>query len=182
MIKLGVASAESEQKNLSNSRVSKLPSKLTRKICIKVPKLLESETADKYQNRINLITFIMASTSNEETIIMENHDIKTIVHEMKVNGYHLVERKTMERKQKTVHPNASDNTPKMTIFTHSRSIDDRSYAVQETRNWPWQASVQVVETQMTQEQVERFEEDWSNLWKPQRRATLWSFLSFFPFY
>ena len=136
-----------------------MPSKLTRKICIKVPKLLESETADKYQNRINLITFIMASTSNEETIIMENHGIKTIVHEMKVNGYHLVERKTMERKQKNfVHPNASDNTTRMAIITHSRSIDDRSYVVQ-----IGQASDQVVETQMTQEQVERFEEDWSNL-------------------
>ena len=67
------------------------------------------------------------STSNEETIIMENHGIKTVVHEMKVNGFHLVERKTMERKQKT-NPNASDNTTRMTIITHSRSIDDHSYS------------------------------------------------------
>ena len=73
------------------------------------------------------------STSNEETIIMENHGIKTIVHEMKVNGHHLVERKTMERKQKTpVNPNAFDNRTRMhcgmNIITHSRSIDDHSYS------------------------------------------------------
>ena len=94
---------------------------------------------------------------------------------MKVNGYHLVERKTMERKQKNfVHPNASDNTTRMAIITHSRSIDDQSYVVQNG-----QASDQVVETQMTQEQVERFEEDWSNLWKPQRsEENSWSLLSF----
>ena len=29
---------------------------------------------------------------------------------------------------------------------------------------------QVVETQITQEEVEKFKEDWSNLWKPQKKA------------
>merc|ERR550534_1584965 len=75
-------------------------------------------------------SWLVSSPSNEETIIMENHGIKTIVHEMKVNGHHLVERKTMERKQKTpVNPNAFDNRTRMhcgmNIITHSRSIDDR---------------------------------------------------------
>ena len=107
------------------------------------------------------------NTSNEETIIMENHGTKTIVHEMKVNGYHLVERNTMERK-KNVNPNASDPTTRMTIITHSRSIDDRSYTVQRTEGQGGQGHV--VETQMTQEEVEKFMEDWSNLWKPQKEA------------
>ena len=63
----------------------------------------------------------MASTSNEAGKILENHVITTTVHEMKVNGYHLV-----NKKQKTiVDPKASDGTPKMTIINHSRSIDDR---------------------------------------------------------
>jgi hypothetical protein len=59
---------------------------------------------------------------------LETHGVTTLVHELKVDGYHLV-----ERKQKTnVDPKASDDTPKTTIIIHSRSIDDRCYDVQET--------------------------------------------------
>ena len=62
----------------------------------------------------------MASASAQ---ILETHGITTVVHEMKVNGYHLV-----ERKQKTnVDPKASDNPPKMTISVHSRSIDEEDW-------------------------------------------------------
>ena len=57
--------------------------------------------------------------------ILETHGVSTLVHEMKVDGYHLVERK----QQTNVDPKASDNTPKMTIIIHSRSIDDRCYDV-----------------------------------------------------
>ena len=56
---------------------------------------------------------------------METHDVTTLVREMKVNGSHLV-----ERKQTTNVPKASDETPKMTIIIHSRSIDDHRYDVQ----------------------------------------------------
>ena len=105
----------------------------------------------------------MASASAQ---ILETHGITTVVHEMKVNGYHLV-----ERKQKTnVDPKASDNTPKMTISVHSRSIDDRFYDVQETLTEGMDEPDRVVETQMTPEEVEKFEEDWSNLWNPQAKA------------
>ena len=97
--------------------------------------------------------------------ILETHGRTTLVHEMKVNGYHLV-----ERKQKTnVDPKASDNTPKMTIVIHSRSIDDRCYDVQETLTEGMDEPDRVIETQMTQEEVEKFEEDWSNLWSPQAK-------------
>ena len=118
-----------------------------------------------------------SSPSNEETIIMENHGIKTIVHEMKVNGHHLVERKTMEGKQKTSNnPNAFDRDTRMNIITHSRSIDDRSisYTVQGSLV---EGQSQVVETQMTQEEVKNFKEDWRNLWKPQKEANLPHFIS-----
>ena len=85
---------------------------------------------------------------------------------MKVNGHHLV-----ERKQKTnVDPKTSDNAPKMTIIMHSRSIDDRCYDVQETRTEGTDEPERVIETEMTPEEVERFEEDWSNLWNPQEKA------------
>ena len=99
--------------------------------------------------------------------ILETHGVTTLVHEMKVNGYHLV-----ERKQKTnVDPKAPDNTPKMTIIIHSRSIDDRCYDVQETLTEGMDEPDRVIETEMTQEEVERFEEDWSNLWNPQAKTS-----------
>ena len=120
--------------------------------------------------------------SVQEGKILETHAITTTVHEMKVKGYHLV-----EKKQETlVDPKASDSTPKMTILIHSRSIstddpsiDDRCYVVQENIT---EGEGEVIRTEdkkyldqneieMTQEEVERFKEDWSKLWKP--RAVLY---------
>ena len=129
----------------------------------------------------------MANTSNEEGKILENHVITTTVHEMKVKGYHLV-----DKKQKTlVDPKGSDGSPKMTIIIHSRSIDDRSYVVQwnltETcvysdmenktpgfcgRYLKHETSPILVETEMTQEEYQRFEEDWCSLWNPIAKADL----------
>jgi len=98
--------------------------------------------------------------------ILETHGVTALVHEMKVDGHHLV-----ERKQKTiVDPKASDSIPKMTIIIHSRSIDDRCYDVQETLTEGMDEPDRVIETQMTQEEVEKFEEDWSILWNPQAKA------------
>ena len=113
--------------------------------------------------------------SDQEGKILETHCITTTVHEMKVDGYHLV-----EKKQETlVDPKASDCRPKMTIMIHSRSIsiDDpcigyRSYVVQETHTEGKDCLDQIVETEMTPEEVQRFEEDWCNLWKPQEKAEL----------
>ena len=94
--------------------------------------------------------------------ILETHGVTTLVHEMKVDGFHLV-----ERKQKiNVDPMALDNTPKMTIINHSRSIDDRCYDVQKILTEGMAELDQVIETEMTQEEVEKFEEDWKNLWNP----------------
>ena len=112
----------------------------------------------------------MASTSNEGGKILENHIITTAVHEMKVNGYHLV-----DKKQKTlVDPKASDGTPKMTVIKHSRSIDDRSYVVQWnlTEGKVEYDEYRIDETQMTQEEIQRFEEDWCSLWNPMAKAEL----------
>ena len=101
-----------------------------------------------------------------EAQILETHGVTTVVHEMKVNGHHLV-----ERKQKTnVNPEASEDKPKMTIITHSRSIDNRCYDVQETLTEGMDEPDRVIATEMTQEEVEKFEEDWSTLWNPQAKA------------
>ena len=113
--------------------------------------------------------------SDQEGKILETHAITTTVHEMKVKGFHLV-----EKKQETlVDPKASDGAPKMTILIHSRSIstddpsiDDRCYVVQENITegevirTEGKKYLDQNETEMTQEEVKKFEEDWSKLWKP----------------
>ena len=119
--------------------------------------------------------------SDQEGKVLETHGITTTVHEIKVNGYHLIEQK----QEINVDPKASDSTPKMTILTHSRSIlsddpsiDDRCYVVQEniTENEVIRTEgkkfLDQNETEMTPEEVQKFEEDWCNLWKPQDKAEL----------
>ena len=74
----------------------------------------------KYKNsRINQKK-VMARTISEKVRILETPGITSVYHEMKVNGFHLVERKLINSK-------TSDGTPKMAIITHSRFIDDSSY-------------------------------------------------------
>ena len=87
--------------------------------------------------------------SNEVAKISE-----TVCSEMKVNGYHLIER----REESLVDH--------MTIVIHSRSIHGHSYAVIKTLTEDKDVVKIVTETEMTHEQVEQFEEYWSNLWNP----------------
>ena len=97
-----------------------------------------------------------------------------MVHEIKRNGYHLV-----ERKEKTIdEPIASDNTLKITRFIHYRSISlefgigYRFFDVYETLTEGEDVADRLVNTginlksKMNQGQVEEFVRDWSNLWKP----------------
>ena len=102
-------------------------------------------------------------------------DIETLVQEMKVDGYHLVERQqktNVSPKDDTIYCRCIVDTPKMQIIIHSRSIDDRCYDVQETQieGNGRVCEAQVIETEMTQEEVETFEEDWRKLWKPQAKT------------
>ena len=62
----------------------------------------------------------MASLSTEKVRILETPGITSVYHEMKVNGFRLVE-------QKHINSKTFDGTPKMAIITHSRFIDDGSY-------------------------------------------------------
>ena len=94
--------------------------------------------------------------------------------EMKVNGYHLIER----REETLVDHN--------TIEIYSRSIDDRSYVVTKTRTEDKDVVKVVTDIRMTQEhhaklrcflckEVKQFEEDWSNLWNPRDQELVASF-------
>ena len=93
---------------------------------------------------------------------MEN-GITTMIHEMKMDGHHLVERKRRSSMDIV-------GTPKITVLIHSRFIDDRSYIVTETCI-EVNDGIPYVTTQMTQEEVQKFEEDWINLWKPEIDTT-----------
>ena len=123
---------------MSNPNASKIPSNLRR---TQNNLLRRSDESQAFESETDQNFFNMASNEEqtgprpedvEETQpqileTMETHDVTTLVREMKVNGSHLV-----ERKQTTNVPKASDETPKMTIIIHSRSIDDHRYDVQET--------------------------------------------------
>ena len=117
----------------------------------------------------------MASTSNEEGQILKKHIISTLVKEtIEVNGYELHDRKH----QVIIKASENENLdPKMTKVSHYRSISDRSkfstrsYAVQWTTP-EGKAEDRIVRTKMTQEEVQKFEEDWCTMWNPVAKADL----------
>ena len=79
---------------------------------------------------------------------------------MKVDGYHL-----LERKQKTVQDGTNTDSGESTIIEHVRTIDDRTYKV--TEHFKNGSTTRTVETYMTEEEIKQFESDWSSLWEPQ---------------
>ena len=110
------------------------------------------------------------------------------VQEMTVNGFLLVQRK---KKKTTRHQPFLfllsaicylGSAPKVTTFSHYRSIsrassvtrqslNDRSITVTETRTEGQDEVEKVTDTRMTQEQVQKFEEDWTRMWKPEPTFT-----------
>ena len=90
-----------------------------------------------------------------------------------LNGFQLLERK----QNSPVDTKAIEDSPKMTMFIHFRSIDARTYSIIETLNEDKEVLNQVIETQMTQKEVEKFEEDWSNLWNPEDERLVISHLN-----
>ena len=78
--------------------------------------------------------------------------------ELRVDRHHLI-----EKKQKTL---MDGNDEKMLVLVHFRSIDDKSYIVTEINNGEDDALERQVESDMTEDEVKKFEEDWTNLWNP----------------
>ena len=91
--------------------------------------------------------------------LIENHRrVVTTENEVEFDGHHLI-----EKKQKTLI-NGNYRT-----LVHIRSIDEKSYKLTEIyfingfdRQVVWEPSG------MTEDEVKKFEEDWKNLWKPER--------------
>ena len=82
----------------------------------------------------------------------------------------------VEKKQEIlVDPKASDSTPKMTMI-HYRSIistddpliDDRCCMVEENFT-KGEVIKPEIPPEMTPEELKKFEEDWSKLWKPRAK-------------
>lgn len=86
---------------------------------------------------------------------IENHDDVTMKHELRVNGHHLIEKKQIT----WIH----DKTLRL---VYNRSIDDKSYIFTSFHNGEENAPEMQIETDMTEDEVKKFEEDWANLWDP----------------
>ena len=82
-------------------------------------------------------------------------------HEMRIKGHWLT-----EKKQKIAID--SDNGSQRLILLHLRSIDDKCCKVTEKfSNGHDVADDRKVETDMSEDEVKQFEEDWIKYWKPE---------------
>ena len=98
---------------------------------------------------------------NNETLspLIENHHVFTTTHELLVDGHHLIEKK----QKNLIHTVGNDKT---LVLIHIRSIDEKSYKVTEINNGDNAAPETQVETDMAEDEVKKFEEDWSSFWNP----------------
>ena len=85
--------------------------------------------------------------------LMEKQIVETTEQELRVDGHHLI-----EKKQKTLI-DGKDET-----LVHIRSIDEKSYKVTEVNNGEDVALERQVESDLTEDEVKQFEEDWTNMW------------------
>ena len=96
---------------------------------------------------------ILENTMSDKSI--ENHHVVMMTHELRIDGHHLIEKKHK----------AIDSEDRWTFLVHIRSIDDKSYKVTESNNNFDDAAPETqVETDMAEDEVKKFEEDWTSLW------------------
>ena len=102
------------------------------------------------------------------TIPLDNNTIEdTMTHELRIGGHHLI----VKEQQILTHIDGIDG--KTLIVVTSRSINDKSlkitlilaFSIMFSPGGPWEPQPQV-ETDMTEDEVKKFEEDWTNLWDP----------------
>ena len=103
---------------------------------------------------------------------IENHDVisddVTMKHKLRVDGHHLIEKKQIT----WIHD-------KTLGLVYIRSIDDKSYKVTSFNlyNGEENAPELQIETDMTEDEVNKFEEDWANLWNPDiSKNEIWELL------
>ena len=104
----------------------------------------------------------MADNSTMPVKTIENHRVLTMTNELQIDGHHLIEKKQ-------IHTNVSNKfVVESSERVHIRSIDGKSYKVTEIICHSHKCCCPVVETEtdMTEDEVKKFKEDWKNLWNP----------------
>ena len=104
--------------------------------------------------------------------LMEKQIVETTEQELRVDGHHLI-----DKKQKSfIDANAMGTQIfrrecfsdlmlfETMVVVHIRTIDEKSYKVTEINNGEDEALERQVESDMTEDEVKQFEEDWTNLW------------------
>ena len=86
----------------------------------------------------------------------EPEKVVTTTQELWIDGHHLI-----EKTRKTIYQHYY--LQKTLVLVKSRSIDDKSYQVEQQKYFFYDSQV---ETEMTEAEVKKFEEDWTNLWDP----------------
>ena len=100
---------------------------------------------------------------SEERII-ENYQVFTMEHQIRIEGHHL-----LEKKQKIKSGIKSDFRGDKTIISiHIRSIDDKYIKVKEIKHGESDIPERKVEMEpeMSEDEVKEFVEQWSRLWTP----------------
>ena len=97
--------------------------------------------------------------------INENHKIVTVEHELHYEGHFLSERKQIINNFFCDGPKNSNNERRITLV-HLRQIDEKCYKVTEDFLNGNKCFIKV-DTEMTDEKVKQFAEDWINFWDPE---------------
>ena len=98
---------------------------------------------------------------SDQNRILENrvHHVVMMTQEMRIDGHHLIEKKH----KMLIH--RTGGLEKTLVLVHIRSIDDKSYKVTESNNFENDDAPETqVETDMAEDEVKKFEEDWTSLW------------------
>ena len=104
----------------------------------------------------------------------DHHIILTMEHEMKIDGHYLTEK----IKQTTLIEslNAESIGDQTIVREQTRSIDDKFYKITEIKDGTDDDTstkekrikpIKNVETDMTDEEIKQFEEDWTKFWNPE---------------
>ena len=110
---------------------------------------------------------------SEEKKYEDHHIILTMEHEMKIDGHYLTEKIKQTTLIESLNPESiGDQT---IVREQIRSIDDKFYKVtkikdgqnDDTSEEKRIETIENVETDMTDEEIKQFEEDWTKLWNPE---------------
>ena len=110
---------------------------------------------------------------SEEKNYEDHHIILTMEHEMKIDGHYLTEKIKQTTLIESLNPESiGDQT---IVREQTRSINDKFYKVTKIKDGidddPTKEkrfeTIENVETDMTDEDIKQFEDDWTKFWNPE---------------